>query len=565
MNYKDQRIITINIFTFTTKVDDYKIFDIDDCFTDQEEYTWIQFRFKMPQDKRDEIIKRSVLAPEILKNKLYDLTEATPLRFSKFLFLWKICIDHIHIFVLFSSGFSDCATTCILTEQKPVETEDNQECTTYIRLPGNKILCHKADLAPKEKAASEMRNRHHVQPLLTWSTNAAHPVSLDQEPLQGDAQRTPNSTELVKSFGNIFLGPKAQKLILSPPEGSKDRLVLTQSGGQHPPKRGHALTHKGIGVPSTLDGGADEISEEAPPPSRQALDERLPILGVYDGFYDVSLIDPQFPVALLGKRIPNIFSLANDTSYEVAVEVNYLESYNASAFVIKTGSTTQWHADLAPKEMAASDMRNRCHCAAAPYMEYKHCSSCIPGLGALTGYYQPGQLNPGFLELLETIYFEEKYDIIQGEGKIIRRQEGNVTTYFYFQETNELFTITSDDKCSVEFLNDSNPFGSDFLQNWDDFEKDNTLIGPSSVLRKAYLKDRVQNLVQWSANYGERLSDMKDSYETSRIILTNKQSWTNSNILFVSSGDANIRGVSNVFWMHCPTDSDDTTVKYYFS
>ncbi|UYV62070.1 RNGTT [Cordylochernes scorpioides] len=33
-------------------------------------------------------------------------------------------------------------------------------------------------------------------------------------------------------------------------------------------------------------------------------------------------------------------------------------------------------------------------CAAAPNMEYKHCSSCIPGLEALTGYYQLGQLNP---------------------------------------------------------------------------------------------------------------------------------------------------------------------------
>ncbi|UYV82484.1 hypothetical protein LAZ67_21002426 [Cordylochernes scorpioides] len=42
-----------------------------------------------------------------------------------------------------------------------------------------------ADLAPKEMAASDMRNRHHVQLLLTWSTNDAHPVSLDQEPLQG--------------------------------------------------------------------------------------------------------------------------------------------------------------------------------------------------------------------------------------------------------------------------------------------------------------------------------------------------------------------------------------------
>ncbi|UYV61078.1 hypothetical protein LAZ67_1003327 [Cordylochernes scorpioides] len=36
-----------------------------------------------------------------------------------------------------------------------------------------------ADLAPKEMAASDMRNRCLVQPLLTWSTNAAHPVSLD--------------------------------------------------------------------------------------------------------------------------------------------------------------------------------------------------------------------------------------------------------------------------------------------------------------------------------------------------------------------------------------------------
>ncbi|UYV66219.1 hypothetical protein LAZ67_4000855 [Cordylochernes scorpioides] len=35
------------------------------------------------------------------------------------------------------------------------------------------------DLAQKEMAASDMRNRLRVQPLLTWSTNAAHPVSMD--------------------------------------------------------------------------------------------------------------------------------------------------------------------------------------------------------------------------------------------------------------------------------------------------------------------------------------------------------------------------------------------------
>ncbi|UYV78029.1 hypothetical protein LAZ67_15003269 [Cordylochernes scorpioides] len=35
------------------------------------------------------------------------------------------------------------------------------------------------DLAPKEMAPSDMKNRHHVQLLLSWSKNAAHPVSLD--------------------------------------------------------------------------------------------------------------------------------------------------------------------------------------------------------------------------------------------------------------------------------------------------------------------------------------------------------------------------------------------------
>ncbi|UYV62801.1 hypothetical protein LAZ67_2001985 [Cordylochernes scorpioides] len=46
-----------------------------------------------------------------------------------------------------------------------------------------------ADLALKEMTASDMRNRRHVQPLLTWSTNATHLVSLDQEPLQGTKSR----------------------------------------------------------------------------------------------------------------------------------------------------------------------------------------------------------------------------------------------------------------------------------------------------------------------------------------------------------------------------------------
>ncbi|UYV68985.1 hypothetical protein LAZ67_6001897 [Cordylochernes scorpioides] len=43
--------------------------------------------------------------------------------------------------------------------------------------------------------------------------------------------------------------------------------------------------------------------------------------------------------------------------------------------------------------MAASDMRNRHHVQ----LLLTWSTSCIPGLGALTWYSQPDQLNPGFL------------------------------------------------------------------------------------------------------------------------------------------------------------------------
>ncbi|UYV77051.1 hypothetical protein LAZ67_14003030 [Cordylochernes scorpioides] len=57
-----------------------------------------------------------------------------------------------------------------------------------------------------------------------------------------------------------------------------------------------------------------------------------------------------------------------------------------------TGSTTQWQADLAPKEMAASEMRNRHHVQLL--LTWSTNASNPVSLGALTGYYQPGQLSP---------------------------------------------------------------------------------------------------------------------------------------------------------------------------
>ncbi|UYV76642.1 HPRT1 [Cordylochernes scorpioides] len=58
-----------------------------------------------------------------------------------------------------------------------------------------------------------------------------------------------------------------------------------------------------------------------------------------------------------GFEVPNKFIVG----YAIDYNEHFRNIQNASAFVIKTGSTTQWQADLAPKEMAASDMRNRHH------------------------------------------------------------------------------------------------------------------------------------------------------------------------------------------------------------
>ncbi|UYV81058.1 UNC50 [Cordylochernes scorpioides] len=117
-----------------------------------------------------------------------------------------------------------------------------------------------ADLAPKEMASSDMRNRRHVQPLLTWSTNAAHPVSL--EPLQ---------------------------VLTCPLCGAVLRNL----------QRGFRLLY-----PMTL----------------------------------------------------------TVMVYLLTVGLNWnLCRWIIQFWRIRTGSTTQWQADLAPKEMASSDMRNRRH------------------------------------------------------------------------------------------------------------------------------------------------------------------------------------------------------------
>ncbi|UYV76297.1 hypothetical protein LAZ67_13003294 [Cordylochernes scorpioides] len=76
-------------------------------------------------------------------------------------------------------------------------------------------------------------------------------------------------------------------------------------------------------------------------------------------------------------------------------------------------------------------------CVAAPNMEYKRCSSCISGSGALTGYYQPGQLSPGFFSELVTAP-PPPFSSGLGTGK------GRV----------EMYNEVGDSKCFIHVLNE---------------------------------------------------------------------------------------------------------------
>ncbi|UYV70752.1 hypothetical protein LAZ67_8000486 [Cordylochernes scorpioides] len=58
--------------------------------------------------------------------------------------------------------------------QKHAGTSSLERVSTFVIKTGSTTQWQ-ADLAPKEMAASDMRNRRHVQPLLTWSTNTADP------------------------------------------------------------------------------------------------------------------------------------------------------------------------------------------------------------------------------------------------------------------------------------------------------------------------------------------------------------------------------------------------------
>ncbi|UYV62921.1 hypothetical protein LAZ67_2002475, partial [Cordylochernes scorpioides] len=89
-------------------------------------------------------------------------------------------------------------------------------------------------------AASDMRNRRHVQSLLTWSTNAAHPVSLDQESIQESA------TESFRAFPT-FKGIRSGKGPLSCYSLRRMIKIFEKSGSlEAKPRSGRPSTCKSV-------------------------------------------------------------------------------------------------------------------------------------------------------------------------------------------------------------------------------------------------------------------------------------------------------------------------------
>ncbi|UYV76994.1 NOL10 [Cordylochernes scorpioides] len=385
-----------------------------------------------------------------------------------------------------------------------------------------------ADLALKEIAAYDMRNRRHVQPLLTWSTNAAHPVSLDQEPLQGYYQLGQLSPDLRRKIDLIqeFEMPDLSTAVKMTPIGdhilatgvykprvkcydtsnlaikfdrcmdsevitfeivsqSYDKLVFLQEDRyielHNKPGRLDRFRIPFFGRDISIDPSTAMLYcvGNRPDIVRFNLDQGqfLPSLTSQASEINTCTYNPNFYYTAFGTRegtveawdprarsrisvldlsygnlrlkkgdLPSVTSLQFDstglgmavgtqtghamiimimlydirggkplstlsnymkpviktafhkdyllTLDETALQLwpqNALHGENVSAFVIKTGSTTQWQADLAPKKMATSDMRNRCH-DVSPFLSLRSdnrltdfCAVKDSGLVFLTG------------------------------------------------------------------------------------------------------------------------------------------------------------------------------------
>ncbi|UYV75156.1 PDF [Cordylochernes scorpioides] len=247
-----------------------------------------------------------------------------------------------------------------------------------------------ANLDPKEMAASDMRNGHHVQPLLTrryYQLGQLSPVFLVSlllfplllfHPGLGPTKIITQMTSLIKSEGCVGLSAcqvgsplaifavcvdkdflrrtnpvivRQHQMNLIPLTVVINPKVIPLSGEKITLPEGCASIYgyqakvarfRNVRV-TGLDIKGDKLSWDATGWAARILQHEADHL---NGTLFLDLADCR--------------TLEFDMWRYMHISYKHKTSI-LNAFVIKTGSTTQLQADLAPKEMAASDMRNRCH------------------------------------------------------------------------------------------------------------------------------------------------------------------------------------------------------------
>ncbi|UYV69761.1 hypothetical protein LAZ67_7000650 [Cordylochernes scorpioides] len=165
---------------------------------------------------------------------------------------------------------------------------------------------------------SDMRNRHHVQPLLTWSTSCIPGV------LTGYYQ----PGQLSPGFSELVTAPP-------PPFSSRFRTGKVNAAAVNVAERGATC--------DDAQRGEGRVSDSR----------------VYRALDNISAgIVARCEATVLRqqqrRKSPATLIYRSMCRFHFC----FLES---TVLDLQTGSTTQWQAYLAPKEMAASDMRNRCH------------------------------------------------------------------------------------------------------------------------------------------------------------------------------------------------------------
>ncbi|UYV81380.1 IGBP1 [Cordylochernes scorpioides] len=267
-------------------------------------------------------------------------------------------------------------------------------------------------------AASDMRNRRHVQPLLTWSTDSSCIPGLGAHTrYYQPGQLNPGFLELVKkgiSKGELATHQVNQLALFSTNERYEEiptadikYLLLPAYLGQlsgliSGPERLSGLDRAEVYYKDFLSRCQSYEVPDLPP-----IEDQTPTLPSFLRAYKIQELKKQKSLETRESELRKL--LEKETTDDSTARELYLVRIQKWALqASREMRNIQEERPLLQRFLNQDNktdrpkLQKKCHeeqtpCAATPNMEYKRCSSCIPGLGALTGYYQPDQLSPGFL------------------------------------------------------------------------------------------------------------------------------------------------------------------------